>query len=307
MALLALAAGQTIWFAASQRTSSDGSPPMPPAWQAEIAKLPAGQRVLINNGMIAETGPANGFLNVCGSNPLVLNRTARFLAAAQGLDWTGGGAGGFSLNNIGINYPVQFASPAYKILRCGAVMPGMPEAPAVALPGALPRLLLLNECRTVAGADAALAAMSSADFDANKTVMLESRPRPLPTPDSAGGSARIVSETTDALEIEADLPASRILLITDAYSAGWRASPLAGAIQTDYEVLPADYCLRAVPLTAGHHHFRLEYRPGGVIAGAWISIVVLISYMLFAAVAAKKYLSPQMKNQMDTDELKARS
>jgi uncharacterized membrane protein YfhO len=110
------------------------------------------------------------------------------------------------------------------------------------------------------------------------TVVLESDPQPVPTAGSSDGAARVVSETTDAVEIEADLPGSRVLLITDAYSAGWHAVALSGAIQPTYEVMPADYCLRAVPLTAGHHHFRLEYRPGGWGVGWWISVISLVIY-----------------------------
>ena len=120
----------------------------------------------------------------------------------------------------------------------------------------------------------------AADFDPARTVVLESEPHPIPTPGSENGTARVVSETTDELEIEADVPASRILLITDAYSAGWRAEPMSGAIQPYYEVLPADYCLRAVPLTAGHHHFRLVYRPVGFFAGKWISGMTIAIYMI---------------------------
>jgi hypothetical protein len=41
--------------------------------------------------------------------------------------------------------------------------------------------------------------------------------------------------------------------------------------------MPADYVLLAVPLSAGHHEFRLEYLPREYLIGKWISILSLIA------------------------------
>jgi uncharacterized membrane protein YfhO len=84
------------------------------------------------------------------------------------------------------------------------------------------------------------------------------------------------------MDIEADLPQPAILLVTDAYSSGWRARPLAGGNQAHYQVLPADYVLRAIPLGRGHHHLRLEYLPSAFVAGKWISILAGLVYLALA-------------------------
>ena len=80
--------------------------------------------------------------------------------------------------------------------------------------------------------------------------------------------------------MEADLPHPAILLITDAYSNGWRAQPLEGSAQHAYQVLPANYTLQAVPLSAGHHHLQLEYLPAAYQKGKWISLVSLLAFAL---------------------------
>jgi len=57
------------------------------------------------------------------------------------------------------------------------------------------------------------------------------------------------------------------LLVTDNYSRLWRATPLSPGPQASYDVLPADWVLRAIPLQAGTHHIRLRYSPRSVPIG----------------------------------------
>jgi hypothetical protein len=270
---------QIIWFVAAQRVSSDSSTAMPDNWKSVIAAVPAGERVLINYGPLADSGVSNGFLNVVGTNPLVLNRTARFLAAIQQLDPT----------DVGFSYPVRLASGIYRILRCAVLMPGHMGGPVYPIAHPLPRLLLVDQCTVAAGPDAALAGVLARGFDPTHDVVLEERPEPMPVV-AAGqqqGTIRLIRETTDELEIEGDLPSPQILLITDAYSNGWRGVALDDSAQKDYRVLPADYCLRGVALAAGHQHFRLQYRPAGLAAGAWISGLSLVAYAICLSLLAR--------------------
>jgi uncharacterized membrane protein YfhO len=88
----------------------------------------------------------------------------------------------------------------------------------------------------------------------------------------------VVAESTDFLDIKADLRSPALLLVTDGYSAGWRAAPLEPGPQARYDVLPADYVLRAIPLAAGRHHLRLEYSPSAFRVGRWISAASLLGY-----------------------------
>ena len=134
-------------------------------------------------------------------------------------------------------------------------------------------------------------------FDPARQVILESRPDPEPAPGrcsagwpeaqpvtggpSAGarGYAAVVESGTDYLVIEAETDQPALLLVTDDYSAGWRARPLESGPQSRYEVMPANYCLRAVPLQAGHHKILMEYAPRGFRIGWWISIVAAAGWL----------------------------
>ena len=80
--------------------------------------------------------------------------------------------------------------------------------------------------------------------------------------------------------------APSLLLITDAYARGWRALALPGSAQARYEVMPANYCLRVIPLAAGHHLLRVEYSPSGYRLGKAVSIAawaVFLALVIFAA------------------------
>jgi uncharacterized membrane protein YfhO len=122
------------------------------------------------------------------------------------------------------------------------------------------------------------AVMNSANFDPRQEVILEQEPVPQPVPASETGFARILESSTDHLTIEAQLKSPAILLVTDSYSKDWKARPLPDSSQQNYEVLPANYCLRAVPLGTGKHRFRLEYLPAAFVVGRWVTVISLVGY-----------------------------
>jgi hypothetical protein len=268
--LVLVAMGHVIWFAASERVASDASAKFPPAWVAALSQVTADQRVLETSGYLSESGPVNGFFNVGGYNPLVLGRTARFLAATQMVD----------PQSVGVHLIPQFLPNIYRMLRCVLVTTYLPDGPIEILSSPLPRLSLIGEFRQYPDPDLALAGVVARGFDPARTVVLESRPEPAPQLAAGAGTVHLIKQTTDELEIEADLNAPQLLLVTDAYSDGWQVVPLETGPQTTYHVMAANYCLRAIPLGAGHHHFRLEYRPRAVIVGMWISLVAAGAYIV---------------------------
>ena len=72
-----------------------------------------------------------------------------------------------------------------------------------------------------------------------------------------------------------DAPA--ILLITDAYARGWRARSERGE---RFDVLPANYVLRAVALPAGKRRVWIEYSPTGWRIGRWVSAAFFAALLL---------------------------
>jgi hypothetical protein len=268
-----VAAAHVIYFAVTQRTSSDHDFSPRLNWLSDAAALPPDARVLATPAWFADQGPADGFLNITGYNPLLLGRTAGYITQVEAL-----GPG-----EAGQNDPRQVRDRLCRLLRGALVLPGWPAAPAYALPNPLPHLLLMDQVNIVAQPNAALAAVVDDSFDPAHTVVLESPPNP--SPQASGpipGHVRLLRQTSDELEITADVPTPQVLLITDAYSTGWRAMPIDPGDQRNYQVMPADYLLRAIPLAAGHHHFLLEYRPPAVEIGEWISLIALALYLAAA-------------------------
>jgi hypothetical protein len=222
--------------------------------------------------------PNNGFLlgrsDAGGSDPAVLRRYAEFITVSEG------GSPGDASQHL----PFTRLSPALAMLRVrlACVRQGErieifenPTAP-------LPPVLLVHQYRVLPGRDAVLGAVLRDDFDPRRVVVLEESPDPAPSPGArTGGAARVLSVTSDTLEVEVDSPDGAILLVTDQYSRYWRARPVDPhrSVQSRYEVLPANYVLRAVPLAPGRHHVLFEYRPPLLAAGGIVSLVALTLWM----------------------------
>jgi uncharacterized membrane protein YfhO len=98
----------------------------------------------------------------------------------------------------------------------------------------------------------------------------------------------MVAETPDSLTVEADAASPALLLITDPYSRDWRAVALPGSAQARYDLLPADYILRAVPLAAGHHRLRIEYAPPSFRIGLAVSALAALGWLGAAWAAARR-------------------
>jgi uncharacterized membrane protein YfhO len=73
-----------------------------------------------------------------------------------------------------------------------------------------------------------------------------------------------------ALRVTTDRPA--LLIITDNYFPAWHAS----VDDVATPVLRANYTFRAVPVSAGTHTVRFEYRSGVLQASAAVSVIVLL-------------------------------
>ena len=147
------------------------------------------------------------------------------------------------------------------------------------LHGACPRLMLVGHCTVMHGEPAILAALSQKGFDPRHEVILESQPVPAPV-DGVRGTMRVVSEDSDSMTIEGVLDRPALLVVTDAYARDWVAEPLAGSAQSRYQVMPADYILRGIPLEKGRQRFRLVYRPRFLLVAESVSAVSWLVLLL---------------------------
>ena len=232
-----------------------------------LSQHPGDYRILQYNPNISMT---MGTLNVEGDDPSGLLRYRRFLDFAEGFD--------FDSEPYRV-VPNRFDSNALAMLRCRYLLSTNAEF-QTEVPGPLPHLLLVDRFRLMTNFHEIFSTLTNADFRMNEEVILESRPNPAPQPAPEKGTVTLLESSTDSLKIQADVAAPALLLITDSYSSGWRALALPGSSQARYDVMPANYCLRAIPLAAGHHLLRVEYSPLGFRVGKAVSIAALAFFIV---------------------------
>ena len=267
--VIPLAVAEMLVFASNSRPTSDSSAIVNAEEKNFLAEHPGDYRIMnVNN---PNTAMIIGAQDLWGYDATVMRRYAEFMT------WTQGGDPNNAMSYVKL---VQF-DPLFAMLReryIFAQQSGkfeMEEAPVV-----MPHLQLISNYRVLQNRDAIFEAMRSETFDPTREVILESEPEPKPVQSSNNGTARITATTTDSLTIEADVEQPSILLITDAYAASWRTVTLPGSTQAHYDLLPANYVLRAVPLAAGHHLLRVEYRPVAFGLGKWISLICVVAFLL---------------------------
>jgi len=212
---------------------------------------------------------------VWGGDPGVVRRYAEFITWSQGGD-----------PDTATQY-VNFTEfdPLYAMLRFRYMFrtsgnkARITEAPQPSMD----RVHLVTRYRVLADRDAIFRVMRSGSFDPRQEVILEREPTPRPSESEHAGTAMVVASSTDWIEIEAEVAAPSVLLITDVYTPAWRAVALPGSSQVRYELMPANYVLRAVPLAVGRHRFRVEYVPTAFTVGKWVSGTAWIGFVIVGA------------------------
>jgi len=148
----------------------------------------------------------------------------------------------------------------------------------------LDRLTLFNQWETIGEPADSLDRLFDPSFDFHQKVLLEKQPQPFPDPGKIKGETRYKDLSTNEMEIWVDIPKAAILLVSDNFSPGWKVLPFPDSSQKNYQVVPGDYFLRAIPLSAGKHHFILTYLPTAFVIGKWVSLLswgVYIVILLF--------------------------
>lgn len=274
-AIVVLVAGELAFFAARSVTTFEPLSDVAPPVRDALRRVPPEERVLDPDRTTANSGPLLGVSEVGGYDPLAPRRYGQAFRWFDGRD-----PDGF----IG-SFEVHRPSPLLPLLRCRTVLLPEQDGGVVRLPGTpMPQVSLVGSWKLSSSRDEAFRMLADPAFDPRATVLLERAPTPEPEPAGARGSVRVIAQRTDEIEIEADVPAPALLLVTDAYDDGWRAEPIGAGPQPHYEVLAADWLVRAVPLAAGRHRLRMEYRPRGWKLGVAVSLASLVAWLVAAAV-----------------------
>lgn len=242
--------------------------PGPGDFRVVYAAQPGRREVLyVNQGM------SLGIQGLGGYDPFVLRRYAQLLAASQGQ----------SPDHVG-QYRRIAGGPVgmFRMLRCRYVLSEKDDEAMISeIPDPLPVAQLVPRFVVKESRDAVLRAVLDPTFDPLEEVVLETAPSPLPSRLAKGGPAHVVASSTDWVEIKAHTDVDCLLLVTNNFSKGWRATPVPPATrgsQEAYTIMPANHTLMAIPLAAGDHHLRIEYAPAAFRIGAWVTIASLGGY-----------------------------
>ncbi|MEN6385620.1 MAG: hypothetical protein ABFD79_10525 [Phycisphaerales bacterium] len=262
--IIALAFCELILFALGLRPTFELSDQkMPPGIKNEISSQSGDFRIF---NMYDKNGAMmDGMYDIWGDDPGIIKRYAYFMAYTEDLTKTQKDFSHRFYSLVRLKYVARKDNGEYTLQTLKNPI--------------LPRLLLVRDFQVESERQAIFELINAPAFDPNKTVILESQPMYLPQPSTQQEIIKIVDESTDHLTIEVEINSPAILLITDAYHPNWKIKSLPGSSQSKYEIMPADYVLRAVPLEKGKHLFRMEYRPSVFIVGMWISIISLATFV----------------------------
>jgi hypothetical protein len=263
--LLVIAIGDVFFASVDCSVTSPVQLPFPQQWaKAAITATEHDQRLIFTDGVMdLNLGNTLGYECMWGYDSGQPMRLTKLIAASQGQHpvWADE-----------YIFQIQKISRVFQLLRCRYILQRSSKYPVLQLRDPMPRLQLIGNFVRITD-PATIADRLVKDFDFRQSAILESDPVPAPSMSGTAGKIALVHQSINDMEIEADLPAPALLLITDAYAPGWRVRPMErNPNQSDYNVLPADDVLRAIPLAAGHHHFDLYYFPPGLWTGIYISI-----------------------------------
>lgn len=253
---------------------------------------------------------------IWGYDPVMLWRYAEFIRLTQDYPASTSGSGMTT-------WAPEWEKPIYTLLRCRFVILPQTKLPLrtfllgngavmaelkanrdagrthTEYPNPAPRFFVVQQYEVETEPQAIVKRLTAEDFDFRSAVILESEPVPVPGAGGAGAATagiEVLDESTDHVSLEVTLPEAAILVITDAYSSGWRVVPLDETPLQDYTVMPANLAIRAIPLAAGQHRFRMEYAPAAYRVGKWVSIA---STAVFALVVLGWALRARRRSRVD--------
>jgi len=146
-------------------------------------------------------------------------------------------------------------------------------------PQVAPRAFITTNVKPVDGFPASLQTLAAPGFTPCGVATVQGANFPPSSPLSQPGcvgAATITRYEPNAVRIRAETPVDGLLVLSDAYYAGWKVT-VDGKTQPLYR---ADGVFRGVQIPAGTHDVQFVYRPSVVIRGGVISLVGLFSALL---------------------------
>lgn len=146
----------------------------------------------------------------------------------------------------------------------------------------LPRIFLASSFVVESDRDKIVQMIFDEKFDLRNKVILEGDIEPKITfAGDENAKIEIKKYAPNEIVLQAKSNANMILFISDNYYEGWKVS-IDGV---NGRICRADYSFRAVSVMRGNHKVILSYYPGSFDLGIKISLVTLISLIIFAVLS----------------------
>lgn len=253
------------------------------------------------------TAMSTGAQDIWGYGPLAMGRYVQLMAWTQGAD----------PDRATTYLRIRQYHPLFKMLRLRYVF--SPDEKGIRVheyQDWMPRVSLVENWKVAGSRDVIFRELGNPDFDPRRMVILEKTPAsvalvttgkkvlspgkevaaPSYEPTEQNRKLAIEEAKGDSITVMASLEKEAILLVTDNFSRGWRVRPLNSGQQKDYEIIPANYTLMAVPLVAGEHLLRIEYRSIQFVIGAWISAISLIIFVILTIFTLRRKKVKELNN-----------
>jgi hypothetical protein len=156
----------------------------------------------------------------------------------------------------------------------------------------MPRFSVIGKYYVEQDGNKILAALRNEKFDYRNVVVLEKKPGIPSSPEQPKYKVetRLSGATRWVVEVETSSPG--ILLMTDSYATGWHARALPGSVQASYDLQPADWAVRGIPLLKpGMHVIEIKYTPPGLALGMGVSLATLAVLAMFAVFTLRRHMS----------------
>ncbi len=148
----------------------------------------------------------------------------------------------------------------------------------------LPRVFIVHQAIQVERAEDALPYIETADLDPSQTVVIESsRPLPPSGRPSDPGTATIISETPQQIELKVTASADGYLVLLDTFYPGWIAS----VDGQGTPIYPANYLVRTIFVPRGEHLVRFEYQPLSFRLGLGLAALVMLLMILLLSLSRR--------------------
>ncbi len=201
--------------------------------------------------------PVWGLSSARGETPLISSRLLAFTDTVKQAE------GRFDLQSVS-----HFLTG--RIPRPGE---GEPGTRIYVNPTVLPRARLIGRPMYAKDRSEAVSALKAFGAHVRDRLVVEDPDRPI-APDADGtGTARIVRDKPEHVEIETDSTSPAYLVLADTFDPGWSASVDGKAAP----IRPAWVAFRAVALSSGRHRVVFSYRPAGFARGLSLSLAGLVA------------------------------